>query len=44
MTMATGSLFAAAVLVLLKLGDRPALPGQDRPVRTTHLAEPRPAR
>jgi MFS family permease len=44
MTMATGSLLAAAVLILLKLGDRPAVPGQDRPLRTTHLPEPRPAR
>jgi len=44
MTMATGSLLAAAVLILLKLGDRPAVPGQDRPMRTTHLPEPRPAR
>jgi benzoate transport len=44
MTMATGSLLAAGVLILLKLGDRPALPNQDRPMRTTHLPEPRPAR
>ena len=44
MTMATGSLLAAAVLILLKLGDRPAVPGQDRPMRTAHLPEPRPAR
>jgi benzoate transport len=44
MTMATGSLLAAAVLILLKLGDRPAVPGQDRPLRTTQLPEPRPAR
>jgi benzoate transport len=44
LTMAAGSLLAAAVLILLKLGDRPAVPGQDRPMRTTHLPEPRPAR
>jgi MFS family permease len=44
MTMAAGSLLAACVLILLKLGDRPAVPGQDRPVRTTPLPEPRPAR
>jgi benzoate transport len=44
MTMASGSLLAAAVLILLKLGDRPAVPGQDRPMRTTQIPEPRPAR
>jgi benzoate transport len=44
MTMATGSLLAAAVLIMLKLGDRPAVPGQDRPMRPTPLPEPRPAR
>jgi MFS family permease len=44
MTMATGSLLAAAVLILLKLGDRPAVPGQERPLRTTQIPEPRPAR
>lgn len=44
MTMATGSLLAAAVLVLLKLGDRPVVPGQDRPMRTAPLPEPRPVR
>ena len=44
MTMAAGSLLAACVLIMLKLGDRPAVPGQDRPMRTTPLPEPRPAR
>jgi benzoate transport len=44
MTMAAGSLLAAAVLILLKLGDRPVVPGQDRPFRTTHIPAPRPAR
>jgi benzoate transport len=44
MTMAAGSLLAACVLILLKLGDRPAVPGQDRPMRTTQIPEPRPAR
>ena len=44
MTMATGSLLAAGVLILLKLGDRPAVPGQERPLRTTQIPEPRPAR
>jgi benzoate transport len=43
MTMATGSLFAAAVLILLKLGDRPVVPGQDRPM-TPGIPQPRPAR
>jgi len=44
MTMATGSLLAAAVLILLKLSDRPAVPGRERPLRTTQIPEPRPAR
>jgi MFS family permease len=44
LTMATGSLLAAAVLIMLKMGDRPAVPGQDRPMPTTPLPEPRPAR
>jgi benzoate transport len=44
MTMAAGSLLAAGVLTLLKLGDRPAVPGQERPLRTTQIPEPRPAR
>jgi benzoate transport len=42
--MASGSLMAAGVLLLLKLGERPSVPGQDRPMRTTPLPEPRPAR
>jgi hypothetical protein len=41
--MASGSLMAAGVLLLLKLGERPSVPGQDRPMRTT-MPEPRPAR
>jgi benzoate transport len=44
MTMAAGSLLAAAVLMMLKLGDRPAVPREDRPMRTSPLPEPRPAR
>jgi MFS family permease len=44
LTMASGSLLAAAVLILLKLADRPEVPGQDRPMRPTPLPEPRPAR
>ena len=44
MTMAAGSLLAAGVLILLKLGDRPAASGQERPLRTTQIPEPRPAR
>ena len=44
LTMASGSLLAAAVLIMLKLADRPEVPGQDRPMRTTPLPEPRPAR
>jgi benzoate transport len=44
LTMASGSLLAAAVLILLKLGDSPAVPGQDRPMRPRPLPEPRPAR
>jgi benzoate transport len=44
MTMASGSLRAAAVLILLKLGDRPAVPGPNRPLRSGPLPEPRPAR
>jgi MFS family permease len=44
MTMASGSLLAAAVLILLKLGDRPAVPGPNRPLRSGPLPEPRPAR
>jgi benzoate transport len=44
LTMASGSLFAAAVLIMLKLADRPEVPGQDRPLRPTPVPEPRPAR
>jgi benzoate transport len=44
LTMASGSLLAAAVLIMLKLADRPEVPGQDRPLRPTPLPEPRPAR
>jgi benzoate transport len=44
LTMASGSLLAAAVLILLKLAERPEVPGQDRPMRPTPLPEPRPAR
>jgi len=44
MAMSSGSLLAAAVLVLLKLGDRPVVPGQDRPVRATPIPAPRPVR
>jgi benzoate transport len=44
LTMASGSLLAAAVLIMLKLADRPEVPGQDRPMRPTPLPEPRPAR
>jgi benzoate transport len=43
MTMASGSLMAAFVLLMLKLGERTA-PGQDRPMRPTPLPDPRPAR
>jgi MFS family permease len=44
LTMASGSLLAAAVLIMLKLAERPEVPGQDRPMRPTPLPQPRPAR
>ena len=43
LTMASGSLLAAGVLLMLKLGDRPVVPREDRPMRTP-MPEPRPAR
>ena len=43
LTMARGSLLAAGVLLMLKLGDRPTVPREDRPMRPP-VPEPRPAR
>ena len=43
LTMASGSLLAAGVLLWLKLGDRPVVPREDRPLRPP-MPEPRPAR
>jgi benzoate transport len=43
LTMASGSLLAAGVLLWLKLGERPTVPREDRPMRPP-VPEPRPAR
>jgi MFS family permease len=43
LTMASGSLLAAGVLLMLKLGDRPVVPREDSPMRTP-MPDPRPAR
>jgi MFS family permease len=44
LTMASGSILAAAVLLMLKLGERPVVPREDRPMRAPQLPTPRPAR